>query len=125
MLALLVARRCCEFLDRHRRALDLEVDRRHLAVALDEGEAERLTRSEPLQPGLFDRADVDEHVFAAIVARDEAEALRRVEEFHRALALARSEEHTSELQSLMRNSYAVLCLKTNNTHSHSQSDTPL
>src|SRR3546814_7266313 len=30
---------------------------------------------------------------------------------------ARSEEHTSELQSLMRNSYAVFCLKkkTNNT----------
>src|SRR3546814_7589065 len=27
--------------------------------------------------------------------------------------LARSEEHTSELQSLMRNSYAVLSLKTN------------
>src|SRR3546814_7688549 len=26
----------------------------------------------------------------------------------------RSEEHTSELQSLMRNSYAVLCLKKNN-----------
>src|SRR3546814_10550099 len=33
---------------------------------------------------------------------------------------ARSEEHTSELQSLMRNSYAVFCLKkkttTQNTH---------
>src|SRR3546814_5042202 len=33
----------------------------------------------------------------------------------------RSEEHTSELQSLMRNSYAVFCFKkkkhTNNTHS--------
>src|SRR3546814_6705172 len=29
----------------------------------------------------------------------------------------RSEEHTSELQSIMRNSYAVLCLKkTNNKH---------
>src|SRR3546814_12222050 len=27
------------------------------------------------------------------------------------LALLRSEEHTSELQSLMRNSYAVFCLK--------------
>src|SRR3546814_8749682 len=27
----------------------------------------------------------------------------------------RSEEHTSELQSLMRNSYAVFCLKQNNT----------
>src|SRR3546814_4173600 len=28
----------------------------------------------------------------------------------------RSEEHTSELQSLMRISYAVFCLKKNNTH---------
>src|SRR3546814_2945466 len=28
------------------------------------------------------------------------------------LARSRSEEHTSELQSLMRTSYAVLCLKT-------------
>src|SRR3546814_1675497 len=28
---------------------------------------------------------------------------------------ARSEEHTSELQSLMRNSYAVFCLKKKNT----------
>src|SRR3546814_6367714 len=27
----------------------------------------------------------------------------------------RSEEHTSELQSIMRNSYAVFCLKTNKT----------
>src|SRR3546814_2140199 len=30
------------------------------------------------------------------------------------LATARSEEHTSELQSLMRISYAVFCLKKNN-----------
>src|SRR3546814_8298553 len=30
-------------------------------------------------------------------------------------ALDRSEEHTSELQSLMRNSYAVFCLKNTNT----------
>src|SRR3546814_2799164 len=28
----------------------------------------------------------------------------------------RSEEHTSELQSLMRNSYAVFCLQTKNNH---------
>src|SRR3546814_10009802 len=34
----------------------------------------------------------------------------------------RSEEHTSELQSLMRISYAVFCLKTNNTtQTHNQS----
>src|SRR3546814_7550379 len=33
---------------------------------------------------------------------------------------SRSEEHTSELQSLMRNSYAVFCLKKNNTATHIQ-----
>src|SRR3546814_4566488 len=32
------------------------------------------------------------------------------------LAVARSEEHTSELQSLMRISYAVFCLKKKKTH---------
>src|SRR3546814_8509930 len=32
-------------------------------------------------------------------------------DLHRILAAARSEEHTSELQSLMRISYAVFCLK--------------
>src|SRR3546814_6594181 len=32
----------------------------------------------------------------------------------------RSEEHTSELQSLMRISYAVFCLKKNNQQSHVQ-----
>src|SRR3546814_3350225 len=35
----------------------------------------------------------------------------------------RSEEHTSELQSLMRNSYAVSCLKNKNTQQHSSSST--
>src|SRR3546814_5046900 len=33
-----------------------------------------------------------------------------------AFELTRSEEHTSELQSLMRISYAVFCLKKKNTH---------
>src|SRR3546814_7951265 len=32
--------------------------------------------------------------------------------------VARSEEHTSELQSLMRISYAVFCLKKKNQHTH-------
>src|SRR3546814_3414590 len=32
----------------------------------------------------------------------------------------RSEEHTSELQSLMRISYAVFCLKKKNIHRHKQ-----
>src|SRR3546814_8423968 len=34
----------------------------------------------------------------------------------RSAAKVRSEEHTSELQSLMRISYAVFCLKKKNTH---------
>src|SRR3546814_10268668 len=45
---------------------------------------------------------------------------------HRASTSARrSEEHTSELQSLMRISYAVFCLKkkTNTTHKHTNAHT--
>src|SRR3546814_2316041 len=34
----------------------------------------------------------------------------------------RSEEHTSELQSLMRISYAVFCLKKKNKHKHNSND---
>src|SRR3546814_8883510 len=39
-------------------------------------------------------------------------------------ALHRSEEHTSELQSLMRISYAVFCLKTKKQHYIRQPKTP-
>src|SRR3546814_2343828 len=49
----------------------------------------------------------------------EAEQARRHP--HPAVAVAqvgRSEEHTSELQSLMRISYAVFCLKQKNIHTH-------
>src|SRR3546814_1435146 len=34
----------------------------------------------------------------------------------------RSEEHTSELQSLMRNTYAVICSKKKNIYLHNNSD---
>src|SRR3546814_7726695 len=45
--------------------------------------------------------------------RDTRNRVIEREDVHRAIeaAKARSEEHTSELQSLMRNSYAVFCLK--------------
>src|SRR3546814_7623221 len=36
---------------------------------------------------------------------------------------SRSEEHTSELQSLMRISYAVFCLKKKNTNQHARDTT--
>src|SRR3546814_5133423 len=40
-------------------------------------------------------------------------------------ATGRSEEHTSELQSLMRISYAVFCLKKKNTQQHRHNITQL
>src|SRR3546814_7144527 len=39
------------------------------------------------------------------------------------IASSRSEEHTSELQSLMRNSYAVFCLKKKNNKKTTTQDT--
>src|SRR3546814_7301125 len=39
-------------------------------------------------------------------------------------SLSRSEEHTSELQSLMRISYAVFCLKKKNISHHTHTLTP-
>src|SRR3546814_5907897 len=45
------------------------------------------------------------HVCRSLKTSDRRQARRR------ALQLSRSEEHTSELQSLMRISYAVFCLK--------------
>src|SRR3546814_9115760 len=48
---------------------------------------------------------------------DAREELRRNDRREQAVEveIIRSEEHTSELQSLMRNSYAVFCLKTKKT----------
>jgi hypothetical protein len=63
-------------------AFDLEVGRRNAAAAIDEGEAQRLTLGQAGQACLLDRADVHEHVLAAIVANDEAEALLSVEELY-------------------------------------------
>src|SRR3546814_4896870 len=40
------------------------------------------------------------------------------EQLWRATSILRSEEHTSELQSLMRTSYAVFCLKKNKHKTH-------
>src|SRR3546814_7335014 len=57
--------------------------------------------------------------------RTSPEAQRQIRELTRGYAhpsdyfidvLARSEEHTSELQSLMRNSYAVFCLQKKNNN---------
>src|SRR3546814_4938985 len=46
----------------------------------------------------------------------EVQRFARAARGQRVLHQMRSEEHTSELQSLMRISYAVLCLKKKSTH---------
>ena len=69
-------------------ALDLEVGRRNTAATIDQGEAERLALGQTGEAGLFDCGDVHEHILAAIVTNDEAEALLAVEEFYDARAFA-------------------------------------
>src|SRR3546814_4066727 len=73
---------------------------------------------------LFQGVGFDDYVrelrrrYAKVVIRKPAASRKRSPEVY-ALAqgkLARSEEHTSELQSLMRISYAVFCLKKNNNN---------
>src|SRR3546814_3921498 len=58
--------------------------------------------------------------FGAPVARAVAALFEQadVAEDHRAVERLRSEEHTSELQSLMRISYAVFCLKKKKKATH-------
>src|SRR5690606_14413857 len=65
-----------------------KVDRRELSSSVDlEIELEAVAFVDPGQARTLDRADMDERVFLAVVARDEAEALHRVEELDRARGL--------------------------------------
>src|SRR3546814_10155732 len=50
------------------------------------------------------------HAISSLCARGQCR-LRQIARAAKVGSLSRSEEHTSELQSLMRNSYAVFCLK--------------
>src|SRR3546814_4356892 len=74
---------------------------------------------------LYDELEIAVGVLIAMARQ--GQRVSATEPAHRARAIligldggldrdARSEEHTSELQSLMRHSYAVFCLKKKNTH---------
>src|SRR3546814_1654739 len=79
--------------------------------------ADRLRRHAQAAPQGFDPASL-ELLDGLLTAAAEAEQTLALQ---RARIRSRSEEHTSELQSLMRISYAVFCLtkkKHNNTHTH-------
>src|SRR3546814_2510545 len=76
----------------------------------------RSTRTDTLFPytTLFRSArdHAQQRGLARAVAADQAEHARPIDpQVHAAQGPGRSEEHTSELQSLMRISYAVFCLK--------------
>src|SRR3546814_5228795 len=82
-------------------------------VLVDAGAAEHGRDRKPREFG----------VFARIVGDLRGQFARRGEHEHPAVIGQRSEEHTSELQSLMRISYAVFCLKkkkknTNDSKTH-------
>src|SRR3546814_2188127 len=68
------------------------------------------TIGQPLEAGVLDALRGGESV-AVVSVKDDGEVSG-----NHAENITRSEEHTSELQSLMRNSYAVFCLKKNKKH---------
>src|SRR3546814_2286987 len=56
--------------------------------------------------------------FAGVGVRDDSFSPSNMPRLGAAFSFARSDEHTSELQSLLRDSYAVLGLKKKSTHPH-------
>src|SRR3546814_5832509 len=71
------------------------------------------------QPWYADHRDLAEPDYCQLILYDSLDALAPFAEAIRdadAVIVGRSEEHTSELQSLMRISYAVFCLKKKKKH---------
>src|SRR3546814_8257999 len=72
----------------------------------------------------FDRIEIEGATFETIVSRAAVEGLQcsgydsNPSQRPELQGAPRSEEHTSELQSLMRNSYAVFCLKKKKTQKY-------
>src|SRR3546814_2202332 len=93
----------------------LPVPRQHLRVVL----AEKMRRPADQHPLLVLKVKVEAQVPQVLDACDRLDelVLAALCGFEPGLErrLLRSEEHTSELQSLMRISYAVFCLKKKNT----------
>src|SRR3546814_6667027 len=94
-----------------------------LREVLPDGIAPAFVRDELTLAGPDEVASSADEVLAAIARADRQDDESRLTILIAALArtergpyLSRSEEHTSELQSLMRISYAVFCLKKKNTH---------
>src|SRR3546814_6825651 len=86
-------------------------DPREIERAIQSGEGIRFGSLEACPISSFDNSESFIFVWG-IVYYDDGFGGRRFTRFcHRYPGACRSEEHTSELQSLMRISYAVFCLK--------------
>src|SRR3546814_4607511 len=98
----------CTTLFRSRLLLaDRDVEAEHVLPLLIQDRIDR-------DRGLADAAVADDQL--ALTATDRDHRVDRLHAgLHRLVHALRSEEHTSELQSLMRISYAVFCLKKKNT----------
>src|SRR3546814_10732953 len=87
----------------------------------DTGRAAALMGGDDHEIGMIDRRSIGAR--GHLRGIDEQQPTRGVDDCgklgdrlaHAGLAIGRSEEHTSELQSLMRISYAVFCLKKHST----------
>src|SRR3546814_9521649 len=99
-----------------------EKHRRDAASKTDQQQRQR--RADPGDPAMREQPLIETLVFGDVdpvhrIENVEVERQQAVEKLHR------SEEHTSELQSLMRISYAVFCLKKKTTtttiHTHNNS----
>src|SRR3546814_7708558 len=91
-----------------------------LSIALSHGFSSNFCQLEVLPPASPLRRQVADHIDLAAPGVLPAQGVDQVGD-RKTLRIveapgARSEEHTSELQSLMRISYAVFCLKKNNKH---------
>src|SRR3546814_4853161 len=83
----------------------------------------RLTTSLSLDGDIYDQFSLNPRAWFHSRRRLYADCYRRLpaykhETHRRSRKPSRSEEHTSELQSLMRSSYAVFCVKQKNKQSH-------
>src|SRR3546814_4675782 len=85
-------------------------------------------RKAPKTPALISSADTPPNTIASLaqltkiiglyLSPKDVERIKEAYRFADQAHLGRSEEHTSELQSLMRISYAVFCLKKKTTHTN-------
>src|SRR3546814_9574108 len=99
-----------------RRSGNLEYARASQKVAVATYEKAVQTAFREVSDALAQRGRIGDQIRAQTTRAEAAGVAARLSDARFRSGVDRSEEHTSELQSLMRNSYAVFCLKKKNKH---------